>query len=97
MTIRFYPEAALTTWDDIEVSAVNDHGDYIERCEPAEADYWSVYLRQTTGGATCIADVPTKGVAFRLAELIENISNRNNFEITIKVGNSIQIIKQPNS
>lgn len=91
MNIGIFPDAALESWSDIEIAPVCDYGDYVERCAPEEADFWSVYLRLNTGGATCIADVPTKRLALRMAELIENIANSSRTDITISIGKNISI------
>jgi len=64
------PEAVPDQWDNVEVEAVTDLGDQIERCKEKDADFWSVYLHRVNAGVQCIADLPTKELAKNLAETI---------------------------
>ena len=74
MDIVFVPDAAKTEWDDIEVSPVLEEDGNCEVCEEGEETFWSVYLHQVTGGVQCVADLPTKELAYALASLIQESS-----------------------
>jgi hypothetical protein len=65
-------------WNAVEVEPVcylnkEDHTQGCEVCEESEADFYSVYLRQSCGGVQCIADCTTKERADAFAALIERI------------------------
>jgi hypothetical protein len=72
-------------FDGIEIHPVLSHkeGNLIcfEVCEPDKAENWSVYLHQTEGGLSCIADCKDQPTAIQLAYLIkiivENWTARN--------------------
>lgn len=70
--LKFIPEEAQTGWDEIEVYSVfeNKNG-FCEVVEEGQESFWSVYLHQLNGGVKCIADLPTKYDAIKLANLLE--------------------------
>lgn len=72
--IDFIAATVNDNWDgDIEVIPVYDNGDFVEPCEPENADYWGVYLHQKTGGVQCVADLPNKELAEAFAAVIKAI------------------------
>ncbi len=76
-TIGFFPKSIPTSWTGIEVHPVATDETEVFRCDPKEAEFWSIYLIGQDGLSSCIADVPTKELAERLAGLIEGaIVNR---------------------
>lgn len=93
MTIKFYPDAAASKWTHVEVSAIHDFGDCVEQCDEEDAHYWSVLLRQYSGGVRCIADLPTKRLAYQLAELIEKGLENSTIQIVISADSNIRINK----
>ena len=71
--INFVPAAAVSAWDDTEVSPVCYVGnDAVEVCEEGEENFYSLYLHQVEGGVQCIADLPTKELATDLEKLLQN-------------------------
>ena len=74
MILDFIPEQAATPWDDVEVHPVHmDEQNNCDVCEEGQETFWSVYLHQKEGGVNCIADLPTKEMAYKLASLIETL------------------------
>lgn len=70
---KLCPLAAIPPWDDIEIQPCREVDDStIEVCEPEDAQFWSVYLRQVSGGVQCIADVAGRKEAVALSDLIKN-------------------------
>ena len=80
--LDFVPDAALSTWDDIEIQPVfcNDNGN-CEVCDEGQESFWSVYLHQVGGGVQCVADLPTQELAEKLASLLKNASDYRLIEI----------------
>jgi hypothetical protein len=69
--IKFIPEEAKASWNDIEIFPIFESSDgYCEVVDEGRETFWSVYIHQVQGGVRCIADVPTKNDAKKLAELI---------------------------
>jgi hypothetical protein len=76
MILEFIPEAAKTKWDAVEVHPVwQDENGNCDVVDEGNETFWSVYLHQVQGGVLCVADLPTKELALKLAELIENCAN----------------------
>lgn len=73
--LNFYPEEAITPWDEIEISPVTEYDGVCEVTEEGKESFWSVYLHQIGGGVKCIADLPYKKQALFLAKLISNCAN----------------------
>lgn len=70
--LSFIPDAAKGKWDDIEIMPVfEDNNGNCEPCEPEQANFYSVYLHQVTGGVQCIADLPTEKEANEFAKLLK--------------------------
>ncbi len=86
--ITFIPDAAKSKWDDIEVMPVfEDSNGNCEPCEPEQANLYSVYLHQVTGGVQCIADLPTEKEANELAELLKTaIGSHANNRLSVATG-----------
>lgn len=73
--LKFIPEEAETKWDEIEINPiVEDENGYSEVVNEGEELFWSVYLHQLNGGVKCIADLPTKEDALKLAQLINSLT-----------------------
>lgn len=71
--LDFTPEPAKGEWDAVEVDAcIEEDGSVTSGVNDEEAQFFSVYLHQVTGGVQCVADLPTRKLAEQLAELITN-------------------------
>lgn len=73
--LNFYPDAAITPWDKLEVSPVIEYDGVCEITDEGNESFWSIYLHQIEGGAKCVADVSCKRQAILLAKLISNCAN----------------------
>lgn len=70
----FTPDAAKEQWRELEVHPIWDDGKgNCEPCDEGQESFWSVYVHNISGGMQCIADLPTKELAYKLSELIENL------------------------
>lgn len=73
--LKFIPEEAETKWDEIEINPiVEDENGFCDVVDEGNETFWSVYLHQLKGGVKCIADLPTKDDALKLAQLLNSIS-----------------------
>jgi len=63
-------------WVDIDVQPVKKDGDTFTKCEIGDPELycWSVYLVRLDGESQCVADLPTKNLAFDVAQLIKYAS-----------------------
>lgn len=69
--IDFVPQAVSEEWKAIEIAPVRlVDNQFPEVCTEAEADMYSLYVRNKEGEARCIADLPTKEWAEKLVGLI---------------------------
>lgn len=63
----------LRRYDALEVNACRDvseeedEGTWYEKCDPADAEIWSVYLHLKTGGVDCLTDCATRERATDIA------------------------------
>jgi hypothetical protein len=64
-TTAFYPTSAH--WDNVEIHPMQNI-DSPELCEEDEAEFYSIFLHLTSGGLKCIADLPSKELAYSLKE-----------------------------
>jgi hypothetical protein len=71
--LKFIPEDADTKWDKIEINPVfeNENG-CCEVVDEGNETFWSVYLHQISGGVKCVADLPSKNDAIKLAQLLNS-------------------------
>jgi hypothetical protein len=80
--LLFSSDSAKEPWDSVEYYPVRKvDGQAIEQCEEGEEDFWSVYVHLTSGGLSCVADVPTKEKARELSDLIATAALSFNLKI----------------
>lgn len=65
------------SFNGLEIAPIKEYEEngqkFAEVCEPEEAEFWSVYVHLTEGGAMCIADVTSLEEAEKLAEFLKNL------------------------
>jgi hypothetical protein len=64
-----------TRYVRFDYSAVREYGPgLVERCEPEDAHYWSVYGRDADGLASCIGDCLTDADAESFTALLNTLN-----------------------
>jgi hypothetical protein len=74
------PRWPLDHYDGVEVAPCREVGAGaqadVERCQPADASFWSVYLHLALGGVDCVGDMPTKDEALAAGRLCLGLIKR---------------------
>jgi len=74
-----YSFKPLGPWSNTEIHPVKEHDDHCEQCEPADADFYSVYIRYAAdvdgiAGLDCIGDFMTEEQAQAFADFLNVMS-----------------------